>query len=74
MASAILPKTSTRTGPKSFDIRSRELNAVRLNKAYRGKIAHPQSMYSMHIMTSPELCKKAPKNLTMFGELQSCMM
>ena len=37
-------------------------------------LTYPQSMYSIHMMTSPELLRKAPWKVTMFGLLQSCMI
>ena len=37
-------------------------------------LTYPQSMYSIHMIISPELLGKAPWKVTMFGLLQSCMI
>jgi len=79
IASAIFPKTSTRTGPKVLDILSSDLRKM-VSHNYKGTHfggrdhPYPQSIYSIHITTSPLLFMKAPKKETMYGELHSCMI
>ena len=61
IASVSFPKTSTRTGPKSFDMRSRELVVnQKQQECTKNSGTHPQSIYSMHMITSPELWRNAP--------------
>jgi hypothetical protein len=73
--SAILPKTSTRTGPKFLETESRELvNLSDVSQGGGNRMIYPQSMYSITIMTSPASFMNAPKKETMFGELHSCMI
>lgn len=60
-ASAILPRTSTRTGPKFLEIASRDLEMViSIGDEVHQNSIYPQSIYSMHMTTSPVSFMKAP--------------